>query len=441
MSELLEGPPPKTSLETRCERLEAGALATIVYTSGSTGLPKGVEITHAQMLHQVESSSSRFPLDADRDVALSCLPPAHIFERMTLYYYMSRSVSLHFSDDIRKTRQYLAELRPTVITLVPRVLEKVYLRMKSSLAAGSLPKRVLGRLALDHARRDEEHSALRSLWHGVLDRLVYGRLRGALGGRLRMVIIGGAALSKELNVFFLSVGIPVYQGYGMTECSPVIAANYPGCNRPGSVGKAFPGVSIRIGANLEVLVKGPGVMRGYHLDPEATAAAIDPEGWLHTGDMGWLSEEGFLTLSGRLKDLQKTANGKYVCPGFIEGKLRESPLILDALVLAENRRFVSCLLFADFEALPPLKERLNQGQTPDDDFLQSSALQGLIQEHIDRVNQKLNSWERIREFRLLPEVPSAATGELTPTMKLKRSVVVEKYRQVIDSIYQEEQTT
>ena len=260
-------------------------------------------------------------------------------------------------------------------------------------------------------------------------------VRARLGGRLRYVISGGAALAPSVERFFDGIGVPIYQGYGMTEASPVITTNCPAERKPGTVGRPFPGVEIRIGAHDEILTRGPGVMVGYHRQPEATAEAIDHEGWLHTGDQGAIDEQGYLTITGRLKELMKTAGGKYVCPIPLEQALAADPLIDQAMVVADGRPYVTALLFPDPEALRRLKHEAGCDDQSDADFVQSDAVARYLEHLIERVNDRFDHWQQVRRWRLETVPPSIENGELTPTLKLRREAVVDHHREAISRLY------
>lgn len=410
-------------------------LATIIYTSGSTGVPKGVELTHKNIISQIHSAAKRFPLDPSKDCNLSCLPIAHVFERMVVYYYLSTGTSIYFADDIKKVGDLLKELHPTVITMVPRILEKVYTKMHRNLAELKGVKKTLATLAFQHANKAAPGK--KSIKAKLYDPLVYKKLRKALGGNLRLVICGSAKLNPDIERFFLNIGLPLYQGYGLTECSPVISANYPGHNRLGTVGPLFPGVIAKISDDNEVLVKSPGAFSGYHNNPKETKAVIDEEGWLHTGDLGILDKDGYLTINGRKKELFKTSNGKYVSPLPIEDAAKQHELIDMAAVIAEGRKFPSLLLFPDFENLKTIQQERGAADMTQEDFLSSPEVIEELNLLIQNINEKLNHWEQIQEYRLIKEPIAIETGELTPTMKIRRHKIEERFRIDIEDIYRE----
>ena len=408
--------------------------ATLIYTSGSTGIPKGVELTHKNLITQVYDTGVRFPIDTEKDKVLSCLPLAHVFERMASYYYFSTGASLYFCGDVKKVGFDLREVRPTVITLVPRLFEKVFAKMQSNVETATGFKKMLGKAAFDRAR-EKPYNAPKSLKDKLFDALVYGKMREALGGNLRLAISGGAPLDPALYQFFLNVGIPVYEGYGLTETSPVIAANYPGHSKVGTVGIPFPQMEVRIGDDGEILARGPGVMKGYHNKPKETAETIDAEGWLHTGDLGNIDIEGYLKITGRKKELFKTANGKYVAPVPIEQALTANKIADMAMVIAEKRPFTTALLFPDLENLKAVRIELGCEAMDNASFLRSEQAAAYIQQALDQVNEKLNHWERVQKFYLADHALTIDAGEITPTLKIRRHVVEEKFRREIDAMY------
>ncbi len=406
--------------------------ATIIHTSGSTGQPKGVVLTHRNLVSQVLAAAQIFPLDPAIDRAYSCLPLAHVFERMVVLKYLEQGIPLYFCDDIKKIGEQLRDVRPTSITMVPRLLEKLHARIEKQVEDSHGISRRLGRWALNLAGSAQAHHG----WSvGVADALVYRKLRAALGGNLRYLVVGGAALSPALERFLLNVGIPVYAGYGLTEASPVIAVNRPGHIRPGTVGQVFPDVQMRIGPQGEILARGPNIMNGYHKDPRATAATIDADGWLHTGDVGEIDADGYLTITGRIKELFKTSNGKYVSPVPIEQGLAEHELVDMAMVVAEGRRFVSALLFADLECVRRRKAASGLAALSDEAYLARPEVAAELESHVAERNAALNHWEQVRRWRILAETPTIERQEMTPTMKLRRHVIATRWAELIDGMY------
>lgn len=419
----------------RRDHLTPDAVATIIHTSGSTGQPKGVVLTHKNLMSQISGAKECFPLDPTKDRALSVLPLAHVFERIVVYTYLAQGVPIAFGDDPKNTGVMLKEIRPTIMSMVPRLIEKLYARIVKRFDEASWPKRQLGRWALEHALKDDP-LAKKPWTMDVADTLIYQRLREALGGRLKAMIVGGAALAPDLGRFLTNVGVPVYCGYGMTEASPVISLNRPGDCRLGTVGKTFPGVQVRITADGEILAKGPNIMRGYHRDPDSTAKTITLDGWLHTGDLGRFDADGYLIITGRVKELLKNSNGKYVCPVPIEHALCGSPLVDQAMIVAEGRPFAAALLFTEADALQRGKERLKLTTLSDEQFLASEPVKAEMRALLEEVNTHLDRWERVHAFRFVLK-PLTVGEELTPTMKIKRHVVAAMYHDLIETMYQE----
>lgn len=411
-------------------------VATFIYTSGSTGSPKGVELTHKNLVTQVLGAAERFAVKEGKDTALSCLPLPHIFERMVMYFYFSQGVSIYFADDIKNLASLLPNVKPTILTVVPRLLEKVQAGIITKSRNAGFLKKNIAHYAFNRAASKDPLETPNFI-DKIYDKLVYKKIRAALGGNLKYLISGGSALSKDLCRFYLNLGVPVFQGYGMTECSPVIAASFPDANAEGYVGLPFPDVNVRIAENGEILVQGPGVMKGYHNKPEATAEAIDKEGWFHTGDKGELSEKGLLKITGRLKEIFKTSNGKYVSPVKLEQMLIGYYLIDMAMIIGENYKFVSCILFLDPVHLAKLKEKSNKTQMSNQDFVKEEEIVSKIDAFIKDINKGVDHWEQIQKFHIASEVLTIEDGSLTPTMKIRRHVVCERYKEIIAKMYEE----
>jgi long-chain acyl-CoA synthetase len=420
--------------ESLCGRVVPSDLATIIYTSGSMGLPKGVELTQENLVSQVHATARLFPPSPRTDVCLSVLPPEHIFERMTLCFYLSSGQPVYFVDDPKRVADYLKEVRPTCITVVPRILEKVAAGLIKAAQDTHGARGLIARAALARARARAADSRP-GLLDRVFDKAVYVRMRHALGGRLRQVISGASRLSPDVATLLINVGIPVFEGYGLTEASPVIAANSPGNRKVGTVGAAFPGVEIKIAGDGEVLARGPGIMRGYHNSPAATAAAVDADGWLHTGDLGSLDKDGYLAITGRKKELFKKSTGEYVPPGPIEEALGRIPYVDSALTVADNRAYVVALLFPDPQKLAAFKRSVGLEALSDAEFLHSGFLRTFTQEKIDGINAHLHHTERVERFMILDHPAGVETGELTPTLKLRRFAVEKKYADAIEEMY------
>lgn len=415
------------------EALNIDDTATIIYTSGSTGTPKGAEITHRGFVSSIYFKAFEWHSKTDR--YLNALPLAHVFGRMLNLVMLAWGISIYYYNDIKTFGNAALQVHPTILVLVPRILEKIYAKILSGVHQLSGIRRELAEWALNLAHI-EQKNWYQTLLNPIADLLVYRKFREALGGSVRILISGGASLNIHLLRFFLNVGIPIYEGWGLTEAATV-TVNRPGKMKLGTVGAPLADLQVCISPEGEVLVKGFLVMKGYYKNPEITAKAIDKNGWLHTGDKGVIDKDGFLTLIGRLKEVYKTSTGEYVVPIPIEQALTRSPYIDMALVVADKRKFTSCLLFPDIDLLHKLKKKQNQEALTDEEFLNSPLIKQEIVEFIERINNHLNHWEQIHEYRFILTPLSIEAGDLTPSMKIKREFVANKYNDVIDSMYQE----
>lgn len=409
-------------------------LALIIYTSGSTGVPKGVELTQTNVTAVLHFD--KFDLNYKKDSYLCVLPLAHVFGHCTNMWAVAWGISVYYTNDYKNLGAICREVKPTTMVVVPRLLEKVYNKMVENVHSASLIKRLIGQWAFNLAKK--ENPFLKPLFKGIADKLVYSKLREALGGNIHTVICGGAALSPHLHYFFEEIGIPIYEGFGLTEACP-LCINLPKKNKIGTVGPPIDGHQIKITPEGEVLVKGPLVMRGYYHKPNETAQTLDQEGWMHTGDRGTIDSDNYLTLKGRMKELYKTSTGEYVAPVPIEQALIRDPMIDMALVVAEGRKFTSCLLFPNFEAIARLKIQKKLQKMRDEEFLNSEVVQKKMDKLIAHINQHLNRAEQIHAYRFIMEPLTIEGGELTPSMKIRREVVAAKYSDVINAIYPQEE--
>lgn len=403
---------------------------SIIYTSGNTGTPKGVMLSHKNIISQLHDINKLIDLPQN-EVALSLLPLAHIFERTVMSYYLSRGISIYFVDDVLNVANLMKVVKPTIMTVVPRLLEKIFYKIKNQISEKPFISRVIASLAFSYALKEKLDKS--SILFKIYDKLVYSKFREIFGSRVDKLISGGAPLSKDIAQFFVNIGVPVYQGYGMTEFSPVVSTNYPFANKVGSCGKVIPSAQIKITANNELLVRGDSLMLGYLNQEELTKNTIDSEGWLHTGDVAHLDEDGYLFIKSRIKDIFKTSTGEYVNAVEIEQKLSKNRYIEFAVVISQNRKYTTALLFVDKEKYENAK-KLNKNLTIEDYYNKDDILRN-ISSHINSVNSGLNKWEKIVKFKILTNDISIETGELTPSMKISRSKIEEKYENVINSMY------
>jgi len=423
--------PTAAELEEIARRLEGlgpDDIASVIYTSGTTGEPKGVELAHRSFVEMARVELEAFPL-GETDVALSWLPLSHVFERTTFFICMSMGGQVYMSRGVDHLAADIGEVHPTVMTGVPRVYEKMHAAVIERVRSSPAVRRSLFDWAIRVGRRfsHDQHAALQlQLQHRLADRLVLHALRERLvGGRLRMFISGGAALAPDVEEFFWAIGVPIYQGWGLTETCSGATSNTPNAHRFGSVGKPFRGVELKIADDGEILVKSPGNMLGYRNKPEATAEVLK-DGWLYTGDIGVIDGEGFLAITDRKKALFKTTVGKYVAPQPLEVELMRDPLIERAVVVGDGRPYVTALVVPDWDAA-------RKGGLDD------AAVNQRVQKAVDAANEGHGSWERIQYFTLLREDFSEAKGELSLKLDVKRKVVQERYQEQIESMYDRKQ--
>ncbi|HEX3086197.1 MAG TPA: long-chain fatty acid--CoA ligase [Pyrinomonadaceae bacterium] len=415
-------------------------LATIIYTSGTTGEPKGVMLTHDNFISNVRSITTGLPI-SPADVSLSVLPLSHIFERSVFYVFCYVGVSVHYAASIEQVGEFLREVQPTIMTAVPRLFEKVYHRIvKKGMSAGGMKSKIFERsLAIGQQYAELKYKNQRiplslKARHAVADRLVFTKWREGIGGRLRYFVSGGAPLSPTLSYSFLGAGINILQGYGMTETC-VVCANRPEDNCVGSIGKPFAGIDVTIAADGEILVRGPNIMTGYYGHPEATAAVMK-DGWFATGDVGYQDDEGHLFLTDRKKDLFKLSNGKYIAPQQLESLLKQSEFVNQVVVIGSSRKFPAALIVPDWEDLKSALRAAGEDVSGTHaDISRLPAAVKLVQKDVTAITAHLADYERVRRIALLPEEFSIEKGEMTPTLKVKRAVIDQKYGQLIDELY------
>jgi long-chain acyl-CoA synthetase len=423
-------------------RVSPDALATIIYTSGTTGEPKGVMLSHANLVSNMKAGSEALQLSPD-DVSLSFLPLSHGFERMVAYIYLYSGVTLAFAESFDTISRDIKTVRPTLMTGVPRVFEKLHSRIMEKGLSEPGFKNAIFRWAVGagEARgqaqlRGRSAGPIGSLQAALADRLVFAKIRENLGDRIRYLVSGSAPLPSSIAEFFQGIGLPIIEGYGLTETAPILTVNPPGAPRVGTVGRALPGVELRIAEDGEILARGPNVMSGYYNKPEATADALR-DGWFHTGDIGAIDEHGYLRITDRKKDLLVTSGGKKIAPQPIEAILKRNPLVAEAVLLGDRRKFAAALIVPDFAALERRLKELGRAPASRDELASRDDVLALYQEVVDALNRELSQFERIKKIAILPAEFSIESGELTPTLKVKRKVVEEKYGDRIESLYRE----
>src|SRR5690242_15096806 len=437
------------ALEKQARRAKPEDVATIVYTSGTTGVFKGVVLTHANIASNIQTCDRLFDFHAG-DTSMAFLPLAHIFERMIDFYYLAQGVSIAYAESIDSLPQNLREVRPTLMAAVPRLVEKIREKVMEEVRHLPPPKQKLFAWALRTGREWFPYRLAGrgapfglGLKRGLADKIIYSKIRSQIGGRLRLLISGAAPLSRELAEFFFSIGIPIYEGYGLTETSPVIAVNHPGAVKLGTVGQVIPGVEVKLGENAEdseghagreILVRGPNVTPGYYRPGEQNAEAF-VDGWFHTGDLGSLDPEGFLSITGRKKNLFKTSGGKYVSPEKLENLFQGHRYVAQLVVLGDSRKFVGSLIVPNFTALEAYANEQGIAAAGRAELVKNERVQIFLQAQVDEACKHLAPHERIRQIALLSKELTIAAGELSATLKIKRPVVEERYRDLIEEMF------
>ncbi len=440
-SELLEAG-KKSTKQSQLDQIKASVkpndLATILYTSGTTGNPKGVMLSHDNIVSQIHAVKSRMPVDS-RHKALSFLPLNHVYERMLGYNYMALGVSIYFAESLDTISDNLKEIKPEIFTTVPRLLEKVYDRIvaKGNEQKGIKKKLFFWALELGLQYKDEgENSAWYMFKLGIARKLIFSKWQEALGGRVIAAVSGGAALQERLARVFWAANIPVLQGYGLTETSPVAAVNYLGKGNAkfGTVGTVIDKVQVKIAADGEILVKGPNIMLGYYKQPEKTAEVLI-DGWFHTGDIGVMQDGKYLKITDRKKEIFKTSGGKYIAPQMIENKLKESPFVEQVMVVGENQKYAGAFIVPGFAALKDWCQQNGVDYKSNEDVVKNEKVIALIKSEVEKTNKTLAQYETIKKIELMPREWSIDKGEMTPKLSLKRKVIFEANKAALDKMF------
>lgn len=427
-------------VENRKDNVKPEELATIIYTSGTTGKPKGVMLSHNNIVSNVLDSSPRIPFAEGSSRALSFLPICHIFERMILYIYQYFSVSIYFAESIEKLTDNLKEVHPTVMTVVPRLLEKVYDKIYAKGADLTGIKKVLFFWAINLGLRYKPYGENGWFYEkqlAIARKLIFSKWQEALGGELNVMVCGSAALQHRLSRVFAAANIPVMEGYGLTETSPVITVNdmRNGLFRVGTVGKPIKNVDVKIAEDGEILCKGPNVMMGYYKDETLTNEAIK-NGYFHTGDIGEFDSDGFLRITDRKKEMFKTSGGKYIAPQIIENRIKQSLFIEQVMVIGDGEKMPAAIIQPNYDFLREWAIRHDAKLNgSNEEIISNPKVIERIQEEIDHANERFGNWEKIKRFELTPDIWSIEAGHLTPTMKLRRKIIREKYQYLYDKIY------
>ncbi|KQW98819.1 long-chain fatty acid--CoA ligase [Flavobacterium sp. Root420] len=430
----------QSEVEARKDSIQTDDLATIIYTSGTTGRPKGVMLSHKNIVSNVLDSAPRIPFDPGKSTALSFLPICHIFERMILYIYQYYGVSVYFGESIDKISDNLKEVSPTVITAVPRLLEKVYDKIYAKGSELTGIKKKLFFWAIDLGLKYEPYGA-NGFWYEfqlkIARKLILSKWKEGLGGKLDLMVSGSAALQPRLTRVFAAAEIPVMEGYGLSETSPVIAVNDQRNKgfKIGTVGKVIRNVEVTIAADGEILCKGPNVMLGYFKDPEKTAEALQ-DGYFHTGDIGEIDSEGFLKITDRKKEMFKTSGGKYIAPQLIENAMKQSRFIEQIMVIGDGEKMPAAFIQPNFDFVKEWAKlhKITLGSTNAEISANPDVIKR-IDEEVEGINEKFGNWEKIKRFELTPDVWSIDGGQLTPTLKLKRKIIKEIYKNLYAKIY------
>jgi long-chain acyl-CoA synthetase len=418
-------------------------IATLIYTSGTTGEPKGVMLTHANLLSNAIDAGEKYGF-SEADIPLSVLPLSHVFERTGMYLYIFNGMAVHYAESIEKVADNLREVRPTMFVGVPRIFEKVYAKAKLKASQDSRLKEKIFDWAIDVGKeyafkreRGERIPRGLAIKHSIADKLVFSKFREFFGGRLRFCITGGAALSDTIFLIFNGAGVAIMQGYGLTETSPVITSSNPIDVRLGTVGKPIRNVRVRIAADGEVEASGPNVMLGYYNKPDATREVFTDDGWFRTGDIGAFDEDGFLRITDRKKELFKTSGGKYIAPSPIEQRIKGSRFVSQVVLIGNDRKFPAALIVPSFEQLESFAREHGLDINAPEELCRHERVIQLFERQVEEHTRDLSQYEKVKRIALLHRELTVESGELTPTLKIKRRVVNERYAMIIERIYEE----
>jgi len=426
--------------ESMALKVHPDDVASIIYTSGTTGVPKGVMLTHTNFLSNIKTAADILPF-SEKDTVLSFLPLSHVLERMVTFTYLFKGCSIGYAESIEAVAENLLEIQPHIMVSVPRVFEKIYSKVMDNVLSSSFLKKKIFFWALNVGKKYGRKKLLNQpiskglqIKRNLAHKLVFSKIIEKTGGRVRFFVSGGAPLAKDIAEFFYAMGLVVLEGYGLTETAPVIAVNTFDNMKFGTVGKPIPGVEVEIADDGEILTKGPNVMRGYYKMEAETQETFDGE-WLRTGDIGHLDEEGFLVITDRKKDIIVTAGGKNVAPQPIENSLKTNPYISNAMVIGDRRKFISALIIPNFEKLEEYAKHNNLDYQDVGDLIKIEAVMNFMQSEVERATSGLSSYERVKKIALLNRDFEIEKGEITPTLKVKRNIIEQKYKDLIDALY------
>ena len=431
----------QAEFETRLANKTMDDLFTIIYTSGTTGEPKGVMLDYNNLTHQLEAHDIALDVNQD-EVSLSFLPFSHIFERAWVAYVLHRGAILCYIEDTNQVREALTEVRPTFMCAVPRFYEKIYSAVLDKVQKTPFIRQMIfhwaiavGQKRFDLLSQNKKVPFFLQKRYALADKLVLSKLRSLLGGRIKMMPCGGAKLEPTIGLFFHSIGINIKLGYGMTETTATVSCWDDHHFNPNSIGKLMPNAEVKIGENNEILVRGGMVMKGYYKKPEETAQAFTEDGFLKTGDAGEFDAEGNLFITDRIKELMKTSNGKYIAPQYIEGKIGKDKFIEQIAIIADAKKYVSALIVPCFDSVEEYAKKLNIKYQDRMELLKHSEIIKMFEQRIESLQKELAHFEQVKKFTLLSQAFSVKLGEITPTLKLRRKVIMERYRHIIDSMY------